>query len=165
VVIFVQTNYLTRTAVLLALTLSIQVLQLPPLITGPLVNLFLAFAAITVGTTAAVMIGSLTPWVALIFGILPAPLYPAVPFIMIGNALYGFLLGKFYRPVWGGVLTLGVASLVKFLIIGVGAKVLLALPAPLAAALLWPQLLNAFLGGLGAIFLSMHMERIKKALR
>lgn len=159
-----QTNTLTRAALLLGFTITIQALRLPPVITGPLVNLFLAFAAISVGTGPAVLMGLLTPGLALLFGILPAPLYPAVPFIMVGNALYCFLMGNYYRPSWRGWLILGISSLAKFTIIGMGAKILLALPASLTAALLWPQLWNAFLGGLGAVILSVPMARIKKAL-
>ncbi len=155
-------NILTRTSLLLALTICIQIIRLPAPITGPLVNFLLVLATILLGVSSGVFIGSLSPWLALIFGILPAPLYPAVPFIMAGNIMYCFLAGQFYRLhwCWGGLLGVAAGSLAKFLIIGVAAKVLLEFPAPLAALLFWPQLVNALLGGVVALFLMTRLRRI-----
>ncbi len=143
-------QFLTRTAMFLALTVSVQLFKFPPVITGLLVNLMLIISTALAGTAGGVFIGSMTPWVALIFGILPAPLFPAVPFIMAGNAAYCFLFGRLYRPnttvwlSWAGVVG---GSLVKFAIIGGGVKLVLDLPAPIVEVLFLPQLFNAFLGG------------------
>ena len=52
---------ITRTALLLALTVAVQALSLPPVITSPLVNFMLVVASLAVGAAGGVMIGALTP--------------------------------------------------------------------------------------------------------
>ncbi len=155
-------TFLTRTALLLTLTLVIQAVRLPPAITGPVVNMLLISATMVAGTSSAVFIGCITPWLALIFGILPPHLFPALPFIMAGNVLYCRLFAQFYplHSVWGGYLGVAAGSLAKFFVIGLGVKVLLALPSPLAAVLFWPQLFNALIGGSAALFLRSYFRRI-----
>lgn len=139
---------LTRIALLLALTLVIQTLRLPPPLTGPLVNMALILATALTGTAGGVGIGLITPWAALLLGIIPSLLAPAVPFIMAGNALYCFFFGLFkdkgrFYPVFG----LAAGSLLKFMVIAGAARHLLSLPAPVAEVLLLPQLFNALIGG------------------
>lgn len=151
---------ITRTALLLALTLVVQSFRFPPFVTGPLVNFMLILSTIMVGTAGGVFIGFLTPWAALLVGILPAPLAPVVPFIMFGNAfyclLYGWLGGAGGRK-WLGI---GVASFAKFAVIGSAAQFILALPAPLVQILLFPQLLNALIGGVFAIGVGHHLKKV-----
>jgi uncharacterized membrane protein len=61
----ISTRTLTRTALLLALTIAIQYLALPAPVTGPMVNFMLALSVLLVGTAAGVFVGSVTPWIAL----------------------------------------------------------------------------------------------------
>ena len=153
----VNTRFLTRTAIFLALTLVLQGFRLPTFLTGPAVNLFLALAALWVGTASGVIIGLLTPWAALLLGILPAPLAPAIPFIMLGNAFFAFFVGLFLRGVpqkASQVLGVIAGSAVKFLIIAGATTYILTLPPPVSGALILPQLYNALLGGLLAIVIS-----------
>lgn len=153
----VKTRFLTRTALLLALTLALQGLRLPTFLTGPSVNLLLALAVFWAGAPSGIIIGLLTPWAALLLGILPAPLAPAVPFIMIGNAVYSFLIGLLYgyfssrRGQIAGVIA---GSAAKFAVIAGAASFILTLPPPLTGVLLFPQLYNALIGGLLAVFIN-----------
>ena len=158
----VNVKFLTRTAIFLALTLVLQGFRLPAFLTGPFVNFFLALAAIWVGTASGVIIGLLTPWAALLLGILPAPLAPAIPFIMIGNAFFAFFIGLFQRGVPGTarqVVGVAAGSGVKFLVIAGAASLILTLPPPITGALLLPQLYNALLGGLLAVIISASLPR------
>jgi len=153
----VNVRFLTRTAIFLALTLALQGFRLPTFLTGPFVNLLLALAVIWVGTASGVIIGLLTPWAALLLGILPAPLAPAIPFIMIGNALYSFSIGLLHRhfPTKPGQAAGVVAgSVAKFLVIAGAATYVLTLPPPITGVLLLPQLYNALIGGLLAVVIS-----------
>ncbi|NLA04181.1 MAG: ECF transporter S component, partial [Firmicutes bacterium] len=137
----ISLQQLTRLALLLALTLSVQSLRLPTPVTGPLVNLMLILSTAVIGTAGGVSIGLLTPWAALLLGIIAPVLAPAIPFIMLGNAVYcfcyGALAGKIKGGPWIGII-LGAA--LKFTIIAGAARYLLTLPPPAAAALLLPQL-------------------------
>ena len=79
------TKNITRTGVLLALTLAIQLLKLPQLVTGIGVNAMLLIAVMTVGVMQGGIIGCITPVAALMVGIIKAPMAPAVPFIIAAN--------------------------------------------------------------------------------
>lgn len=146
-----DTRTLTRTALLLALTLAIQAFRFPPVVTGPLVNFMLALSVMLVGTGGGMLIGFITPWIALVAGILPAPLAPAVPFIMIGNAVFCLLIGAFARNVRLRLAGVMLGAVGKFAVIGGAVSRVLTLPAPLAQALLFPQLTNALIGGYLAV--------------
>ena len=161
----ISVNFLTRTALFLALTLALQGLRLPTFLTGPGVNLFLALATFWVGMGSGVVIGLLTPWAALLLGILPAPLAPAIPFIMLGNAAYAFLIGLFFRffPLKGGQLVGIIAgAAAKFLVIAGAVTYILTLPPPLSGALLLPQLYNALLGGGAAIIIGAFLPKTSR---
>ena len=66
----ISVQQLTRLALLLALTLSVQSLRLPTPVTGPLVNLMLILHC-RHRTAGGVSI-LLTPWAALLLGIIPS---------------------------------------------------------------------------------------------
>jgi hypothetical protein len=155
-------SMLTRTALLLALTLTVQSLRLPTFITGPLVNMMLILTTIIVGTAGGVFVGLFTPWIALLVGILPAPLAPAVPFIMLGNASYCFLFGRLGGSGWRKVIAVIIASLFKFFVIGGSVQYLLKLPAPMSQALLFPQLITALIGGCLAISIGYSLQGLLK---
>lgn len=74
-------------------------------ITGPIVNAVLFLAVMTVGTGNAVLIGLVPSVIALVSGLLPAPLAPMVPFIMISNALLIVVFSALRKTnYWAGVL-------------------------------------------------------------
>ncbi|MGI6286146.1 hypothetical protein SEF58_10075 [Neomoorella humiferrea] len=50
--------------------------------TGPLVNAILFLATLTVSIGSGVVIGALTPWIALMRGIVPPLAQPVTPFIL-----------------------------------------------------------------------------------
>lgn len=93
-------RWITRTALLLAVALVVQSLRLAPpygqLVTGSIINAVLVLAVSMVDIWAGIGIGLLTPWVALVTGIMGLPFM--VPFIMAANAtlaiVYGLLRGK-----------------------------------------------------------------------
>jgi len=158
-------RWLTRTAVLLALTLAVQSLGLPQWFTGPLVNAFLLLASLVSGIGSGVLVGLLTPWIALLRGILPPPLAPMVPFIMLGNALLVIIFSLVRRKkevLWLSIVALVLAALGKYLLLSQAVRYLVEVPPRVTQAMQVPQLLTA-LGG-GAIALS--IERVlKKALK
>lgn len=152
---------LTRLALLLALTLSVQSLRLPPPVTGPLVNLMLILSTAVAGTAGGMGIGLLTPWAALLLGIIPPVLAPAIPFIMAGNAAYCLFYGVPAEKIKGGpLLGMILGAVFKFAIIAGAARYLLALPPPAAGALLLPQLINALIGGAAALPLAHYLRRL-----
>lgn len=158
---FFSLKILTRTALLLALTLVLQGFRFPAFITGPLVNFMLIISTIIVGTGSGVIIGLITPWIALLAGILPGPLAPAIPFIMIGNGVFCLLFGLLHRDNWRySVLGVSVGALAKFLIIAGAAQFVLSLPGPITQVLLFPQLVNALIGGFIALGVGRYLKKI-----
>lgn len=152
---------LTRLALLLALTLAVQLLRLPAPVTGPLVNLMLILSTALAGPAGGAGIGLLTPWAALLLGIIPPILAPAIPFIMAGNALYCLSYGALEGKIKGGSavgVLLGAA--LKFVVIAGAARWLLVLPPAASGALLLPQLFNAIIGGGAALPLANYLRRL-----
>jgi hypothetical protein len=124
-------------------------------VSGPIVNATLFISAVTLGSSAAIMIGMIPSVVALSTGLLPAVLAPMVPFIIIGNALLVLVFCLFYkRNAWLGVISAGV---IKYLFLFATSSLVVNLLfkktiAPQVATMMsWPQLLTALLGGLIAI--------------
>lgn len=143
---------LTRAALLLALTLAVQMMGFPQLVTGPLVNFFLFISVIFVGIGGGAAIGALTPWIALSRGILPAPLAPMVPFIILGNLSLVILFGLLRKL--NKYLAITVAAVVKFLILASGVRFFVQVPAPVAKAMQTPQLITALAGGVFALIIA-----------
>lgn len=156
-------KFITRTAILLALTLIFQFLKLPQLITGSIVNAMLLIAAGTVSIWSGITIGLLTPVIAFLTGIMGFPLM--IPFIMAGNALYvmlfaiqknktiGMIAGATLKFIW-------LALSVKYIIQLFGIKV----PLKIVQAFTLPQLITAIIGGILAIIIIALLENyFKKA--
>jgi hypothetical protein len=139
-------RFITRTAILLALTVIFQSFRAPQLITGTLVNAMLLISAGFVGMWSGVVISLLTPVIAFLFGIMKFPLM--IPFIMVGNAIYviifslfrnkpiGMVLGAFVKFLW-------LSASVYFMLPWFGVKV----PALVVQMFSFPQLMTAILGG------------------
>ncbi|NPV92903.1 MAG: ECF transporter S component [Firmicutes bacterium] len=94
-----RTQWITRTAVILALAIIVQLLRLPQPVTGPVVNALILLAVILVGLWSAVLIGCLTPWIALLMGIMPPMMLPLIFVIMAANVVLALVFfGIIQRP-------------------------------------------------------------------
>lgn len=161
--------FLTRTAILLSLALTFQIWlrTFAQPIVGPMVNFILIFSALFVGTTSGVLIGGATPLVAFMVGI--TPIFPVVPFLMIGNALFVVLfnLTRNKATLYPEYSALLLAAISKYVFLTLSARYLLVLlvpnlPPQLVAALSLPQLYTALFGGTMAILLSKIVEKAIK---
>lgn len=146
-----STVWIARTAVLLALTVAIQMLGLPQPVTGPAVNAMLILTALLVTPAAGVVVGIFTPVIALWRGILPAPLAPMVPFIALGNALLVLVFVLIYRR--QASLAVVTAAIVKFVVLSTAVRVFVTVPEPVALAMQTPQLVTAIVGGFVALII------------
>jgi len=129
-------------------------------ITGPIVNATLFLGVVLIGTKYALFIGLLPSVIALSVGLLPPILAPAIPFIMLSNAIliivFGFL--KKYN-FWLGVTS---ASLIKFLFLFSSSSIILKLITKkeiVSAVLSWNQLLTALVGGVIAFLILKALKR------
>ncbi len=160
----VDTRRVTRTAILIALTVAFQSLGLQQMVTGPVVNMFLYLAVMTVGIWGGVVTGLVTPVVALWVGILKPAMTPMILPIMISNAalvvIFGLVSGIGGRKSTAfriiGVL---IASFVKFLILSTTVKYLVQVPGPMAKMMQGTQLATALIGGALALVLAEILSR------
>lgn len=174
--------WITRTAVVLGLLVTLQVLtkSFGQLVTGSCVNLVLALSVLVAGLPTGLTVAIVSPVLAFVLGIAPQIL--TVPAIMAGNCVYVLLLclltGGDKKGLLRQILGVIIASVAKFavlygmvagLVCGVLAGQLLGaglLKAPmlqlLPATFSWPQLVTALVGGA----LAMTAYRLlKKAIR
>lgn len=110
--------WLTQTAVLLALLVTLQTITKPlgQIVTGSCVNALLAVACLFGGLGCGITVAFISPVLAFLLGIAPQIL--TVPAIMVGNAAYVivlyFVAGKEF---WRRVLALISAAAVKFAVL------------------------------------------------
>jgi len=126
-------------------------------LTGPIINAILILILFLVGVRSAMVVALVPSLMALAGGLLPAVLAPAVPFIMISNALYVLSIDRIYD--WSKSSSSGylkgvlIGSILKFafLYVSVSWIVRLLIKQDLAVAVAkmmsWPQLVTALLGG------------------
>lgn len=111
-------NTIALNGILLALILALQMVNLPNLVTGVVVNAVLVFILLYSGLRAAVTICLLSPLGALITGHMVGPMYPILPVIALGNVLLVVILKKIHnKATW---MKLILPSLGKALLIGFG---------------------------------------------
>lgn len=134
-----------------------QMLRMPQYVTGPVVNMMLIMAALIVSQWSGVFIGAVTPYIAFVSGILPAPLAPIIPFIMVSNATY-VLLFTWLKPI-NQYLGIILASLVKFGILALAVRFLIEVPPPVAHMMQFPQLITALIGGFLALFIVRELRK------
>ena len=163
---------LTRTGLLLALTLVFQSLRflipLPPwmstFLIGSLVNAALLVALQALGLRSALLIACVTPVVAWLQQLLPLPVF-ILP-VALGNSLYIWLFSRLRRagPEWLAVGSAALGKAAFFFLAFRGLLSMLELPPALSAAILfvmgWPQLLTGLIGGFIAIYAWRRLERI-----
>lgn len=157
-----KTQWLTRTAMLLAVAVAVQAMHMPQLLTGSLVNAILILAVIFTGLSGGLIIGAITPWMAFMLSILPPALAPLLPVIMLANmtlAALFFLVRKsndFVAAV--------VASLAKYLVFFLAVNYLLQLlgvnlPPKLVVAFGITQLFTALIGSVCAVLIGRVLRR------
>ena len=167
-------RWITETAVLLALLVTLQALTKPmgQLVTGSCVNAILAVAVLVAGLGSGVTIALISPVLAYLLGIAPQIL--TVPAIMVGNAVFVVLLAlladKTGKNLVKQLLAWIAAAAAKFaalyaivvwLICGLLSEQLIAegiMKAPmlkvLPATFSWPQLFTALIGGAVALLIT-----------
>lgn len=149
-------KWITKTAILLALLVVVQLFRMPQLITGVIVNFILLLAFVQVDVFSGIIIGLISPVIAFLLGILAAPLAPMIPFIMLGNAVYVaiFVLIRSRKPNWWKA-SIGVilGASVKFTLLTLAVKYLVNAPPKIAQAMSIPQLVTALSGGAVIILL------------
>ena len=174
--------WITETAVMLALLVTLQALTKPAgqLLTGSCVNAVLAVTVLVAGLYSGLTVAIISPVLAYLFGIAPQIL--TVPAIMVGNAIYVVLLyfiaGKDSKEiVRQGIAWLTAAAakfaalyaMVVWLICGVFSEGLLAsgvMKPPMLTALpatfSWPQLFTALIGGAVALLITPVLRKAQR---
>ncbi len=172
-------KWVTRTAILLALTVVFQSIRiwLPFLpanisqyVIGSLVNLCLILAAITVGISSGLVIAIAAPVIAFLQGFTPF-LIMVVP-IALGNLVLVIMVAILYKR--NALLAFAAGAVVKFLTLYLGvvkivvpffmpANASSGLAAVLSIQFSWPQLITASIGGiLAALVLPVLNKAIKE---
>jgi len=165
--------FIARLSILIAFTLVMQAAALPQPITGPLINAMLFFTESFLGMMAGVILGSVTPVVALLMGQLPAPLAPMVPFIILSNAalVVIFTLMKKINYRLNSLnqariyIAIVAAALVKTLLLFTAIRFLLpilfgrTMKDELVLMMTTPQFVTAVVGGIIALFLLQLLKR------
>ncbi|MEL7566380.1 MAG: ECF transporter S component [Dehalobacterium sp.] len=156
-------QFITRTAVLLAIVLAVQSLRLPSYFTGPVINAVLILATIFTGVLSGITIGCITPIVALLMGIIPPAAAPLVPLIVAANITLVLIFAVLYK-ISRYIAWLGSAA-GKFAVFYLGLNYLLGtfgikVPAPLLAAFQLPQLYTALAGGFLAIIIARYLKQV-----
>ena len=167
--------WITRTAVLIALTVVLQALTLQlgnQIITGSIVNLMLIIAVMSCGLATGLTVSIFTPVLPTLLGF--GPMWPIVPFIAAGNmalvTMWHFI-GN--REIVNTYISYGLAmaagAIAKFLVLYVGVvqiaiPYILGLPSGniLSIMFSYPQLITAAAGGVCAIIL---LPALLKALK
>ena len=169
-----KTVFISRLALLVSLTLVIQVLGLPQPITGPLINMLLFLTTTLLGWIAGVILGCLTPLTAVIRGQLPAVLTPLVPFIALANAIlvlaYFLVYFKILKHInlsnWlKTIIAIVFAAFAKYLFFTLTIKFIFpylinfSISNNVAIVLMTPQLLTALVGGVLFLILLNILKR------
>jgi len=170
-----STKKLTRTAILLAITLAFQALRFIPFIgtlpygtyiIGSLVNLMLLMTALTVGIDSAVFISIVTPIVAFMQGHLVFPLL--IPVIALGNIIVCVLF--YYIKGYNKYAAVAIGAVAKWIFLYYAVQLVLSsfmkLPpekfAVAIAAFNVPQLITALIGGfLSIVIYQLLPENLK----
>lgn len=155
-----NTKFLTRAGLLLALTIGLQLLSRSlggtTLLTGSLVNMMLIISTAILGWRGGVVVGTFTPVIAVLLGIMGLPIL--VPAIIIAN----LVLVVSYYLIKGSnrYLALAIGAVSKFLVLSATVKYLLQVPPPVVKMMQLPQLYHALIGGVAAILFMQVLNRV-----
>lgn len=170
-----------ETAILLALLVVLQAITKPfgTILTGTAVNFILIATAVLIGTASGLVVGIVSPFLALLLGIVPLPIY-VVPVVALGNAaivlVFSLLLYKLNGYPKGKDLLRWIVAIIggaglKFCVLYAGAvwAVMPIMTAVKGAGVKVPaaifsiqQIPTALLGGLLALLI---IPTVKKAIR
>lgn len=132
-------------------------------ITGPIVNAVLFISAVVLGSSNAMMIGMFPSLIAISTGLLSSALMPAIPFIIVSNAMLVAVFDRLRKTNFA-LAVIG-ASIIKFLFLFLSSSIVVNFVAKeqvaekISAMLSWPQLFTALAGGLIAYII---LKRIMK---
>lgn len=166
-----ETNWITRTAALLALLVGLQAATSAfgnTILTGTVVNLTLILAVMACGIKAGLSVALLSPIAAKLIGI--GPLWSLLPFIAAGNLVLVLIWHVVGNQSWkyAHIAALILAATAKFLVLFIGivqfaVPLLLKLPEPqgtiISNLFSLPQLVTALLGGAAALFILPLLRR------
>ena len=168
--------WITRTAVFIALTVSLQALTLQlgnQIITGSIVNLMLILSVMLCGLTSGLTVAVFTPIMPTLLGF--GPVWPIVPFIIAGNmalvVAWHFIGNLKTSSVYVAYVISTIAGAVaKFLvlyfgIVRIAVPYILGLPEQNVLSILfsYPQLITAGVGGVCATILLPTLLKAIKA--
>jgi riboflavin transporter FmnP len=176
-------KWVTRTAVMLALTVLFQSLRLiipmpgtlSQYIVGSLVNLALIVAAMTIDLKGGLTVAALTPIIAFFQGHIPQIMPLMILFVALGNATIVIAYALLCRDSFvSKVLALVIGTITKFLVLYV-LVVKFALPLIYPAVpdtvrmamsinFSWPQLVTAGIGGVLALLVIPLLRRALKPI-
>jgi len=168
--------WITRTAVLIALTVALQALTLQfgnQFITGSIVNFMLIIAVMTCGLPTGLTVSFFTPILPTLLGF--GPVWPVIPFIIVGNAALvsiWFFIGN--REIVNKYVTYAITVITgataKFLVLYFGVvqiaiPYILGLPEGNIMSILfsYPQLITASIGGVCAVIILPALQKALKA--
>jgi hypothetical protein len=117
-------------------------------ITGTIVNAILFLAVWRTGIANSLLVAALPSSIALVRGLLPAPMAVLIPYIILSNII---LIAVFYTTKKHPLSGVFLASSAKFLFLFALTSYFLKIDTPLLAMMHWPQLATALAGGLVAI--------------
>jgi len=162
--------WITRTAILIALTVVLQFITIQfaaalgpaaQFVTGSVVNLMLIISVMTCGLTTGLTVALFTPIMPTLLGF--GPVWPVVPFISAGNmalsAVWHFLGNRAIVNTYVSyIIATIVGAIAKFLVLYLGVvqlamRLIPGLPQPLAFMFSYPQIVTASIGGVCAIIL------------
>ncbi len=167
-------QFLTRTGVLLAVVVVVQMLgrfipgTFSNFIVGPLVNMCLILAAMSAGIWGGVTIAVLAPFTSLINNHAPiaAALLPFAPFIALSNVILVVCVYYMYnKNMYVGVIS---GALLKFGFLYGAINLFLNLfdfpkfAEKLIAMFSWPQLITALIGGFIALPVVVQLKKYDK---
>ncbi|NLB42909.1 MAG: ECF transporter S component [Clostridiales bacterium] len=166
-------SWLTRTAILLALTVLFQSLRvimpfmpanISQYVVGSLVNLCLIVAAVTLGIKGGAVIAIVAPIIAFLQGFTPFAML-VIP-IALGNLVLVVAVALLYKK--SMILAFVTGAIAKLVALYIGV-VLIVLPfflpnapAQLQLAFSWPQLVTASIGG---VLAALVLPILKKAVK
>ena len=172
--------WITRTALLIALTVVLQFITIQlasglgpgaQFVTGSIVNLMIIISVMTCGLSTGLTVAVFTPIMPTLLGF--GPVWPVVPFIAVGNmalcAIWHYIgnttiVNKYISYVIASI----AGALAKFLVLYFGVvqlamRFIPGLPQPLAFMFSYPQLITASIGGICAILLLPTLTKAVKS--
>ena len=153
---------ITLNGIMLAVIIALQVVNLPNLLTGVIVNSILVFVSIYIGLKSAFVLCLLSPFCGFITGHVPILMYPVLPMIALGNLLLVIVLSKLAKR--SLILRLLIPACIKALVIGVGGMLLINIfiPDKLSDFLLFTVLGIQFFTAVPGVFLGIKLaEKFK----